>query len=325
LNLKAYITVLVVILLFEIKGIAQTESGYLPYSTSLLLNPAFAGHQKKSGFASTYFLEAETNNILNHELYLTYDKWSERLNGGTALYFYHGLEGKLNTNHTGIGYTYAPQFGFKAGALTVALNLNYSFYTKQWLVFLVDEIVDKRNAPYEPPGIHFMRYNMFIPRVGFLWSTTKLVTGISTTYRNRHHLGQMKNLYDPEPFQLIFHISPMLSGNQNGLLSKPYRSIPELITMVSRQKFFTRLGIRLERINNILALYLQNDFKNELPGVAGLYGVKFKSLNFNFTVGTTYAIKEKSLSPFGEINLSLIIPHKVLKKANPWAPTKKIF
>ena len=322
--MNIYIIVLIGIFLFFNRGTAQTESGYIPYSSSLLLNPAYAGYQKKSSLWSTFFIAPKSNEIINHDFHITYDKWAEKLKGGVAWYFYHGLEGRLNTNHTGIGFTYAPQYEIKKGNITTAINLNYSFYTKQWLVFVVDEVVDKENSPYEPPGLHFMRYNMLIPKIGILWSSEGLNSGISIAYRYRHHLRQMQNLNDPEPIQFILHVSPILNGNKKGLLSRPYRAIPELIMMISQETFFTRLGFRMEKINKNLEFFVQNDFRNDIAGVAGLYSLKFENLNISFTAGSTFSFDENELYPFGEISLGLIIPYKMINENYPWAPTPRI-
>jgi hypothetical protein len=69
-----------------------------------------------------------------------------------GMVFYHGLQGKLNTNHDGAGFTLTKPITLYNGKLIPSLNINYWIYTKQWFAYVLDSQLDKEIDNYLPPG-----------------------------------------------------------------------------------------------------------------------------------------------------------------------------
>jgi hypothetical protein len=304
---------------------AQTEHGLLPFSNKLLLNPSFAGFDKSTSVWTNLQFFSESPYEVNHSFTVTYDKWSEKMKAGVAWYFYHGLQGKLNTNHDGAGFTLTKPITFYNGKFIPSLNINYWIYTKQWFAYVLDSQLDKEIDTYLPPGKSFFVYNQLTPRVGMLWDSPLLTVGFSASYSYRHFIADPDPFPDFQPFHLLIHASQKTRGNQNGLESKPFKASPELVIMYSNQQLITRAGFRMVQVGNLMALFVQNNFTDNIHGIAGIFGFKSESLNVSLTAGGAYSIQTKKPSLFGEISLGYVIPYNFVNDDNPWAPPNDSF
>ncbi len=133
------------------------DKGLLPFSNKLLLNPSYAGFNKNTSVNNELMFFARPERNLNYSYTLTYDTWSEPLNAGIAFYFYQGLIGKINTNTTGAGFTFAKPIRIKdKGELIPAMNFNLYWATKQWFVHIMDRL---SGLEYELPRPSGRRLN----------------------------------------------------------------------------------------------------------------------------------------------------------------------
>ncbi|MFW6289640.1 MAG: hypothetical protein ACOC0R_01630, partial [Mariniphaga sp.] len=310
---------------------AQTEHGLLPYSNKLLLNPSFAGFDRSTSTWSNLQFFAGPADGLNHSFTITHDTWSDKHKAATAWYFYHGLTGELNTNHTGAGYTFAKPVTIDDGEFTSSINLNYRVYTKQWFVYIVESWLDKSIDIYEPPGMSLFRYSIFNPRIGLLWDSPVYNLGISVSYSFRHfeldpvvignpEFGQKEYLPEEQPLHVVLHLSKKMRGKQNGLESQPFRASPELAVLYTDQLLLSRAGLRMEQVSHLMALFIHNNYTDNTHGLAGVFGWKSDILNVSLTAGGAYSIPTGKPAFFGEISLGVVVPYQFTNEINPWAP-----
>jgi hypothetical protein len=311
---------LVVFFLISCIGNSQTEQGLLPFSNKLLLNPSFAGLDKHNSVWSNFLYSAEPDNHLKHLYSVTYDTWSEALKGGVGLYFYQGLEAGIHTNHTGAGFSYSKPIVIGDSEIIPSVNLNYYLYTKQWLVYVIDGMVDKSVDPYNPPGVDFMRYHLLTPRVGLLLNSPHMFIGTSVSYSYRNNLVQENNLQDDNPIHFLFHAAKKINGNENGLLFRPFKSSPEAVVIYSENLLLSRVGIRMENVDRMLGFFVSNNFTEKHHGISGIYGWRLENFKIALTLGGAYSIPAHQTMYFGELSLGLVIPYKIFDEENPWAP-----
>jgi hypothetical protein len=316
---------LIVFLLVCLVGKTQTEQGLLPFSNKLLLNPSFAGLNKTESVWSNLVFASEPENILKHTFSVTFDTWSEKLQSGLGFYFYQGLQGNLNTNHTGTGFAFSKPIRRKDGELIPSFNLNYYVFTKQWFVYVLDGILDKKKDPYLLPGVDLMRYNILNPRLGLLWNSTVWSAGISGSYSYRHLPATLEELPHHSPFHLIVHASQKMRGKQNGLESRPFKASPELVVLLSEDLVLSRIGFRLEQVKNLMAMFVTNNFTGNIHGIGGIFGWRIEDINISITAGGAYSIPHKKPSFFGEASLGLVLPYKLFNEINPWAPAEDLY
>jgi hypothetical protein len=306
-------------------GEAQTGHEFLPFSNKLLLNPSYAGFDKNTSVWSGLQLSRLPENRLNHVFSLTYDKWSDKLKAGTAFYFYQGLAGDVNTNTIGAGFSFSkPVKSFGEGQFIPSVNLNVYTAAKQWFVHFVDGMLDKEIEPPSPPGEEFLRYNLFRPRLGILWSSPDLETGISASYTLRQKLAFEEELPEETPLHLLFHLAPKMRGKRNGLTSKPYKIAPELIILYSEGLFLSRAGFQAEHTDRVFGLFVQNNYSDNVHGMAGMWGWRFDHFRINIAAGSAYSIPFQKMAFWGEVSLGLIVPYIDFNKKSPWASPKKL-
>ena len=299
---------------------SQTEHGLLPYSNKLLLNPSFAGLDRSESVWSSLRFFAESAENINNSFTFTYDRWSEKLKAGTAWYFYQGLQGTINTTYTGAGYTFAKPVNLNQGKLIPSVNLNYWAYTKQWFVYAIDSRLDKTVESYRPPGKNFLLYNQFTPRLGLLWESPELSVGVSASYGHRHLITEPDIVPEFEPYHVVVHASQKMRGKQNGLESQPFKASPELVFLYSYNLLLSRAGFRMEQVGHLMSVFVQNNYTDNIHGVAGVFGWKNDILNVILTAGGAYSIQSKKASLFGEISFGMVIPYHFSNDINPWAP-----
>lgn len=304
---------------------SQTEQGLLPYSNNLLLNPSFAGFNKSTSVWGNFQFFAESKVRINHTSSITYDTWLEKFDAGAALYFYQGLKGETNTTYTGGGFTFSKPLYLRNSELIPSVNINYFLYTKQWLVLLLDETLDKEydewgHPIYLPPGEELFRNHAITPRAGLLWNTREFTLGVSAS---RHYAFE-DSLFVARPY-LVFHASRKMSGNQKGLESKPFKAHPEMVVLVSKNQLLTRAGFRIQQVDHLMALYIQNNFTDNIHGIVGTYGWRSDILNVNFTAGGAYSVSSEKPVLYGEISLGLVLPYQIVNEIDPWAPPDKSY
>lgn len=322
-NLK--IVLLVVFLSIGFVCSSQTEHGFLPYSNKLLLNPSFAGYNRSTSVWSNLHIFAESAENINNSFTVTYDKWSDEIKAGTAWYFYQGLQGKVNTTHTGAGFTFSKPLTMNESKLIPSVNINYWIYTKQWFVYIIDGQLDKRIDSYRPPGENLLVYNQLTPRMGLLWDAPALTVGFSASYSYRHLVTEPDPLPDFQPLHFIIHASQKMRGNHNGLESRPFRASPEVVFLYSHDLLLSRAGFRMEQVGHLMSVFVQNNYTENIHGIAGVFGLKNDILNVILTMGGAYSIPAQKPSFFGEISFGMVIPYNFANDTNPWAPPDNSF
>ncbi len=261
---------------------------------------------------------SESQEKLNNAYYLTYDTYSEKLKGGVGYYFYQGLHGRLNTNESGMGFTYSKTLPTGKGKSFIpSFNINYKLATKQWFVQMVE--------PLAPPGQEFLRYNVILPKAGILWDSPARQIGLSLAYSIHIDLAETGEPSPPNSPEIIFYYSQLIDGRQKGLISKPFEMTPEVVILFSGETFLTRAGLQFSDMRHNYGLFVQNNFSSNLHGIAGMYGWNFSRFKLNLSAGSAYNFNTEGIAFFGEISLALILPYIHFDKKNPWSTPKKLF
>ena len=305
---------------------AQTEQGLFPFSNRLLLNPSYAGLNRYTSVWTSLQLLSEPDKNLNHAYTLTYDTWSDRMESGLGIWFYQGLEGKVNTNTTGLGFAFTKPFETGRDRQFIpSINLNAHKATKQWFVKVIDDMLDKEVEPPSPPGEEFFRYNLFRPRVGLLWSSAETEWGITASYTFQQSSTELENIREQAPYHLVFHINRKRKGKRKGLVSQPFKASPELIVLYAENLFVSRTGLKMERTDQVTGIYLQNDYRQNIHGLGGAYGWSFGHFRLNIFAGVAYSIPKNQAAFFAEGSLGLRIPYIHFDEKKPWVPPPKSF
>lgn len=285
-----------------------------------MINPSFAGFNKTSSVWSSLQFYTESRRRIDHSFSVTYDTWSDKLRAGTAWYFYQGLKGEVNTNYMGAGFTFSKPVYLKNSEFIPSININYYSYSKQWFVHVLDGLLDLEqdesgNSIYQPPGKDFWLYNKITPRIGLLWNSPELTLGISAS---RHQTFKNSSI-KPEHF-FVAYASQKTRGKHKGLESHPFKASPELVILASNNLLISRAGFRMERVDHLLAMFVQNNFTENIHGVSGILGWRSDNLNVSLTTGGAYSISSKRPAFFGEISFGLVLPYKRSNMEDPWAP-----
>jgi len=307
-------------------AVGQTGQGLLPYSNKLLLNPSYAGWNKNTSIWSGLQFSALPEKRLNHAYTLTYDWWSEKMQGGLAVHYYQGLIGALNTNVSGLGFTFSKPVKTGINAhLIPAIQLNVKTASKQWFVQLIDSMVEDYTEPPSPPGKELLRYQLYQPRAGLVWHTQNIEMGVAASYSFQQKLTEYETIRDDTPYHIVFHISGNKRGRKKGLTSKPFKTTPGLILLVSENLLITRTGIKTGQTDRVSGLYIQNNFSDNIHGISGIFGWKMDHVHITFAAGTAYSIPHKKMTFFGETTIGVILPMIDFDKNHPWAAPQKKF
>ncbi|MFW5773245.1 MAG: type IX secretion system membrane protein PorP/SprF [Tangfeifania sp.] len=297
---------------------AQEGKNMLPLSNKLLLNPSFAGWDKNTNVQTGLSFMSQSKKNLNHVFYLTYDTYSEKLKGGVGYYFYQGLRGSLNTNETGMGFTYSKTLPTGKGKSFVpSFNINYKLATKQWFVQMME--------PLTPPGQELLRYNVILPKAGVLWDSPARQIGLSLACSIHIDMANAGEHSPPNIPEVIFYYSQLIEGKQKGLISRPFEMRPEIVVLYSGEIFLTRTLLQISDINHNYGLYIQNNFAANLHGIGTIYGWNFNRFKLNLSMGSAFNFESQNFAFFGEIALSLMLPYTHFDKKNPWSTPKKLF
>ncbi len=302
-------------------GWGQTEGMLLPVSNKLLLNPSFAGINKNTRIGTSIGFFSESEQKLNHDFHFSWDTYSPKLKGGVALSFFQGLYGAENTNTIGAGFTYSRPFPVKAEKkLIAAFNLNYRVAAAQWFAYAIQKFPGQYGKTSDATPEPFQKAAFLRPGVGFLWSSHGLKTGISAWWSQQKGLARNEKNWKSQPADLLFYFTQTIHGNKNGLTSQPFRTVPEVILLYTREQFISRSGVFLELRDRTCGLFLQNNYTRNLHGIGGTYGRKFLNYDLRISAGTALGAGFQRPVFFGEIALNLIIPLIPGNKKNPWAP-----
>jgi hypothetical protein len=304
---------------------SQVEKGLIPWSNKLLLNPSYAGFEKKTHLWSSLQFNAQPENNLNNTWSATYDTWSEKMEGGLAFRLHQGLNGEFNTNTTGAGFFFSkPLEAGRNGQLVPSFGLSFHTATKQWFVHFIDRMIDKSFEHQSPPGEEFLRYSSIQPAVGFLWNSVVAEIGLSGFYSFYQNFGE-EELANRPPLHLVFHAVKKRRGNRRGLVSQPVKTSPELTVIYAENLVLSRIGFRAERTSHQFGIFAQNNFSDNIHGIGGVFGWKLNNLLINISAGGSYSIPHKKAGFFGEASLGLTIPYIHINEKNPWAPPTRSF
>lgn len=300
---------------------SQVEKGLIPWSNKLLLNPSYAGFKKNSHFRSSLQFQSQPEKNLNNTWSLTYDTWLEKMEGGFAVQLYQGLEGNMNTNNTGAGFSFSKPFETgRNSQLIPSVGLSLHTAEKQWFVHFIDRMIDRNLDHQSPPGEEFLRYSVSQPSAGLLWNSASAEVGLAGFWYFYRNYGEEEDISRQSSMFLIFHASKKRKGNRKGLVSQPVKTSPEITVVYAENLILFRLGIRVQRTNHQLGVFAQNNFSDNVHGIGGVFGWKFSNLKVNLSVGGNYSVPLKSSGFFGEASLGLTIPYLRINEKNPWAP-----
>jgi len=325
LGIPLKIKILLLLFVASFTGVAQSEKFFIPFSSRLLLNPSFAGLDKSTTVWTGFQVNSLSEKTIYNQYSLTYDYYSQEMEGGVAFYFQQGLIGKSNINTLETGFTLTRHYKANKALLIPSLNINLQFATKQWYVQFIDQILNKQFTPPSPPGYDFARYARIKPRAGLLYSSDFYKIGLSALVPLGINISDEENelgLNDPV---YVFHFSRLSGGLRKGLVSKPFKSSPQLIVLYAKNVFVTRAALHFEEVYRTYSVFAQNNFTAGLHSIGGTFGWKFDYLRINTAVGARLPYISENVSFFGEISLQLRIPAVYYSKKNPWKPKTKLF
>lgn len=323
-NLKIIFLSVLTLLICELS--AQKDYHLLPFSNKLLLNPSFAGLNNKTSLWTGIQVFAKSNQTINNQFSLTYDTYSDKLNGGIAFYFQQGLLGEINTNTTEVGFSYA---GFAInvgkGKIISSFNTHFLIATKQWFVHSIDFLLDKEIEPPSPPGEEFSRYYAVKPRFGILLDSPVSQLGMAATAHFKRKLAVTENQTNNIPVRFILYYAKKMRGRKNGLISKGYQAYPEIIMFYENGFFISRASIKMEQVDRTYALFIQNNFTDNFHNVGGTLGWRKNNFRINISTGVGIPVISEKITFAGEITLGVVIPRSRSSEINPWSPYNKFY
>ena len=304
---------------------AQNESPLQPFSNPVLINPAFAGMDKltkvHTGNQYYYIDTAQSFNLL----YVTYTTYSQKLKGGVGIFFQQGIIGKRNTSTSELGFAYS---GFPKkttnGNILFGANINMLLATKQWFIGTLDRIMIDPKLEPNAPGRQALRYFMLKPRFSFLWNSNDIRWGITAGIPLKFDLASDgENPEDIFPANATLYIAKNKEGYKNGLRTKPYVFIPELLVFYQEDFILSRFHAYIEHSSNTLGAFIQSDFTNNIHTLGGTVGIARDNFRIDLRAGAGIPGISDEIGICGELTLQLIVPRVDYSKINPWAPRKK--
>ena len=304
---------------------AQNESLLLPFSNPVLINPAFAGLDNLTKvYVGNQYYHVDSAQAFNL-LYASYDTYSDKLNGGIGIFFQQGIIGSRNTSTSEIGFAYS---GFSRktenGRIRFGLNANLLLATKQWFVAALDKIMIDPLLEANPPGSESLRYLMFKPRFSFLWDTHALRWGLTAGIPLRIDLASDEE--KPEdifPLNATLYIAKNREGYKQGLKTKPYVFIPELIVFYQEDFILSRFHAYVEHTSNTIGAFVQSDFTNNIHTLGGTVGFARDNFRIDLSAGAGIPGISDEIGFTGELTLQLVVPRVDYSKINPWATKQK--
>jgi len=302
---------------------ARSEGILLPYAHKLFINPSFAGFNKNSTLWTGMQFEEISGTVLNYSHLLSYDFYSEKLNGGVAICYIQELFGRTNLNNTGAGFIYSRKvLNRTQGQLTASANIYYLIGTKQWFVHITDGLLKTPENLANPPGKKFHRHNTIVPGTSLLWSSDFIQAGITAIFAVRRNTLLYDSTTELLPPGLIFYLSKINTGIKNGLISRPFEANPEVTVLFAENTFLTRAGIRVDYHDHNCSVFTQNDFKRHVYGISGILGWNLNNIRFSFSLGCSYSTQIKRVLLQGEAGIGLFIKGDDYNENKPWTRPK---
>ena len=303
-------------------GKAQNESLLQPFSNPMLLNPAFIGLNNETNLhVGNQYYRVDSAKAYNL-LYITYDTYSEKLNGGIGLIFQQGIIGHRNLSTTELGFAYSgvpkktPNGNFR-----FAVNTNFLLATKQFYVHTLDGIMLDSESPPNPPGPDLFQYLLLKPRLAALWETRTARLGITAGYPLKVNFGgSNEDLDEVVPANITLYISGNREGYKKGLRTKPFVFVPELVVFYQKDWTMARLHAYIKHTDNTFGLFLQSDITNNIHCLGGTAGISRGNIRIDLSAGAGIPGISDSVGPCGEMTLQIKVPRVDYSKINPWAP-----
>lgn len=306
---------------------AQSETYLQPFSNLLSVNSSFAGFNGNTNYnTGSQFYRLNEDRAYNL-FYASYDTYSEKLKGGIGFTFQHGIIAEQNISTSELGFSYAPfRKKTREGQIIASLDINALMATKQWYVYLLDQILLERESEPSPPGKEFARYYILKPGASFLVDTRNIIFGVSATTSLQNNLasdGEVMPENDKLPLSLSFYLAKKMNGNRNGLKSSPYRINPELIFFYNDEYVFSRIHVKVEQIDKSYGVFVQSDFTNSVHSLGATIGYRYKNTRINLNAGAGIPGISDDIGVIMEFSLNIIIPPVYYSKINPFAPKRK--
>lgn len=313
------------LLVLPLMAFTQGERNLISFSNKLLLNPSFAGLNENTSVQTGLQYYSINQRQGFNEFSLTYDYYSPELDGGVAFIFRQGLLGDVNINTTDLGIGVSRHFDMENSVFIPAANIALQLAGKQWYVHTIDRMLGKEFAPPAPPGSDFPRFYRVKPQIGLLWDSPLFQAGFSAMFPFGNYITDEKGTQNLNQPDFVLHLSRLSGGRKKGLVSKPFKTRPQLILLYAQNMLISRAELNVEQVNYIWSVFIQNNFTDNLHGIGGTLGLKIDKLRINVSIGTGIPGIANDIPLFGEISLGIIIPPFYFSEEDPWKPKKKLF
>lgn len=301
---------------------AQNESLLQPFSNSMLINPAFVGMNNETNLhVGNQYYRVDSANAYNLTS-ITYDTYSNKLNGGIGLIFQQGIIGHRNISTTELGFVYSgvPK-KTQNGNFRFAVNTNFLLATKQLYVHMLDGIMLDRESPPNPPGSDLFQYLLLKPRLAVLWETRTARWGVTAGYPLKVDFGgSNEDLDNVVPANITLYISGNREGYKKGLRTKPFVFVPELIVFYQEDWTMVRFHAYMKNTDNTFGLFIQSDILNNIHCLGGTAGLSSGNIRIDFSAGAGIPGISDNVGLCGELTLQIKVPRVDYSKINPWAP-----
>ncbi|MCK3683367.1 type IX secretion system membrane protein PorP/SprF [Maribellus sp. YY47] len=303
---------------------AQDESHVVPLWNPVIANPGFAGFDKTTSLRTGNHYYQLNDSLTYNLFYATYDTYSEKLKGGIAFSFQQGLIGSrnINTTEAGFSYTRFPK-KTKNGNIRFSAGANILLATKQWWVQTLDQTLVEPGLEPNLPGREFMRYVLFKPQMGFLWDSEAVTLGMTVTVPLKMEMASDSLETADHPAGFVLYLSRKNEGYKNGLRSKPYVLIPELIVSYHADFFVSRFKLVAQHTSHTLGAFIQNDFTNNMHALGATIGYASNYTRIDLSAGTGIPGISDEIGFCVDLALRVTIPEMDYSRINPWAVKRK--
>lgn len=306
----------------------QFESTIIPYSNQVLLNPAFAGFQKRQNF----WVNSGFTSISKTETYkrysFIYDNYFHSIKSGISGYYNKGLAGGINLSsiETGFSFSTSVKIGRYSNLIT-SFNTSYAVLYKNLYAGFIDYLLDNKLVPYSLPGEETLRFSGFNPKIGVIVDLKDYYFGIS--FHKPIYKPVAGNL-TPEELKIgenysnfIVHFSGKEKKLENGLVSKIYLIVPEVVIIYSNRNIAYRVGFKKEYTKYTAGVFAYQNIRERQIRAGTVIGYKSDLLKVNLATGAGIPFVSKTISFSGELSLGIIIPYSEFSKNLPWSPAVK--
>ncbi len=305
---------------------AQTETGLIPYSNKLLINPSYAGINKDTHFSSTLQFNSQPDKNLNNLWAITYDTWWEKTKSGFSIQFYQGLYGADNINTTGAGFAFSKPYEIsEKWQLIPSAGFGSHIASKQWFTRFMDNLLRNNRKNENLPEQQSVKYSVFRPTAGLLLNSEIVEIGLSGYYSFYFNHADEEPAFEKTPFVLILHAAKKKKSLKKGLISEPLKTHPEITVIYSEAAILSGAGIRFINVNSEMGLFLQSNYTENYHGIICLFGRNFNNIRLNLSAGSSFSVPQKKAGFFGGVGLEFTIPYTHIDKLKPWVPVQSAF